>query len=164
MISESIRLRDIKAVKKGKRRAEQVTCHSTSTHMHTHARARTRALLLVWGWASPPPRRRLWLLREIVLFATIWKPYLVLFKGTFLFHMRAVLPRHHRFDICHRHCNSEEKMKVTTPWESGDDRKEAGLSPESTNTVVIPETTATQGKKRGKKRKRSKRQNPRPRN
>lgn len=40
------------------------------------------------------------------LFAIIWKSYLVLFKGTFLFHMRAVLSCHHSFDICHRHCNS----------------------------------------------------------
>lgn len=76
VISESIRLRDIKAVKKGKRRAEQVTCYSTSTHMHARARtracthARARALLLTWGC---PPTRRLWLLCEIVLFATIWK-------------------------------------------------------------------------------------------
>lgn len=39
----------------------------------------------------------------------IWEAYLVLFKSTLLLHVRAVLPSHNSFYICHWHCIKEER-------------------------------------------------------
>lgn len=80
-----IKLRDVEGIGKGK--------WCTATHKHCYPRRKAGPLLPA-------------LFRQNYLSAMIRKPYLVLFKGAFLFHMRAVLSRHHRFDVCHRHCNS----------------------------------------------------------
>lgn len=97
--SESVKTRKGSGKKKGELRCttrQTMPLVSGWTPQYMHVHFCERRLGSLW-WLTALYRRP---------FPTMETSYLVLFKGTFLFHVRAVLSRHHGFDICHRHCNS----------------------------------------------------------